>query len=676
MMKFNAIRILTTARIVAAILVAMAAGCNPAPLEQPPAATEVHRWTLTKVGQLDSAAALLAAAVEIADSNITVSEAAAAQAKVHRAFKVARLIYKEIEFLAEYYQPSTAKEINGPPLDKVKSDDANRTVIPPFGFQAIEEMLFPQIDSARRTEALTEIQVMRAIFTRLRNGFATTTFTDQYIFDAMRLQTARLITLGVSGYDSPAALHSLPEAAASLHALRDAVSLYKTTAAKETTIQIEDLEGRIENAIVFLNQPHTTNESSNKSSNEPHAAFNQFDRLTFITKFVNPVSERLSAVREALKIAPVVSIYQPLSGTAKTLFDGGAFSTVPYSPAYAPRPNPAQAELGRLLFFDPVLSEKNNRACASCHQPQRGFTDGLAHALTASHDRTKLRNTPTLINAGFQQSSSYDQSTTFLEDRVMKVLQSSDEMHTSLTEVAAKLRRSDDYAARFQKTFGVMNAGMNAAAKGEQITEENVKVALAMYVRSLQSFNSPFDQYMRGDTAKLSASERHGFNLFMGKAKCGTCHFMPLFNGTVPPVFTDSEAEVIGVPAGPDTANAEIDSDVGKYALHQIALEKFMFKTPSVRNIALTAPYMHNGVYKTLDEVMDFYNRGGGWGIGIDLPNQTLPAEKLNLSQSEIKDVIAFMHALTDTTGLTAKPTALPRFNDSKLHARKIGGVY
>jgi cytochrome c peroxidase len=179
----------------------------------------------------------------------------------------------------------------------------------------------------------------------------------------------------------------------------------------------------------------------------------------------------------------------------------------------------------------------------------------------------------------------------------------------------------------------------------------------------------------------LSEPARRGFNLFMGKAACGTCHFAPVFNGTVPPDYEDSESEVLGVPAAPVWKDAAIDPDMGRIANRRAAehapFNQYAFKTPTLRNIALTAPYMHNGVYQTLEEVMQFYNVGGGAGIGIVLPNQTLPPDPLGLSKREIRDIIVFMEALTDTAGLTRAPARLPAYPEgSPLNGRVSGGVY
>jgi len=149
---------------------------------------------------------------------------------------------------------------------------------------------------------------------------------------------------------------------------------------------------------------------------------------------------------------------------------------------------------------------------------------------------------------------------------------------------------------------------------------------------------------MRGNENALSVQELKGFNLFMGKARCATCHFVPLFNGITPPKYVMSETEVLGVPRS--QKDSTIDPDTGYYGVIGIDSYKYAFKIPTIRNIDKTAPYMHNGVYQTLEQVMDFYNNGGGAGLGINLPNQTLSKENLHLTEKEKEDIIAFMKSL------------------------------
>ncbi|MBC7862060.1 MAG: cytochrome C peroxidase, partial [Bacteroidia bacterium] len=163
--------------------------------------------------------------------------------------------------------------------------------------------------------------------------------------------------------------------------------------------------------------------------------------------------------------------------------------------------------------------------------------------------------------------------------------------------------------------------------------------------------------------------------LFAGKGLCGSCHFFPLFNGSVPPFYIDSEFEVIGT--AENSTNKKVDKDEGRYLVTGIPEQRFAFKTPTVRNIEFTAPYMHNGSYKELKDVVEFYHKGGGNGFGFNIPNQTLPFDSLQLNASEKENIIHFMKSLSDTTGTIKKPVRLPAFeNDGLLNKRKIGGEY
>jgi cytochrome c peroxidase len=248
------------------------------------------------------------------------------------------------------------------------------------------------------------------------------------------------------------------------------------------------------------------------------------------------------------------------------------------------------------------------------------------------------RNTPTLLNAALQPVQFYDSRIAFLEDQVHDVVSSRQEMGGLFETVVAGLNQKKEYRQLF-----------SAAFSDKKITANGIRAALAAYIRSLVAMNSSFDRYIRGEGSAMSVEQIKGFNIFMGKGKCGTCHFMPVFSGTVPPLFDKMESEVLGVPATKDTVNAVQDLDSGKYHLYKIPHQLYAFKTPSLRNVALTAPYMHNGVFSTLNEVIEFYERGGGAGMGFNLPNQTLPPGKLHLTVLEKKQIIAFLGALTDT---------------------------
>ena len=584
---------------------------------------------------------------------------AESEARLHDAFRLARRAYKEAEGLIAFYFPSTADLLNMPALPHVEDEDPNEIIRPPQGFQVIEEMIFPHFDVANRKDVLAEFFYLRAAARRAKAHATAARLTDRHVFEAMRQQLIRLQAHGLAGFDSPVALASLEEAAVVLEAMRGDLAPYRADALEAAPEDWSRLDEHLAGAITYLRS-------------EDHS-FETFDRLHFIRAYANPIMAGLRDVRAALgiEVNPTRTAVRPDAASA---FSRDAFDPAFFAAMRSGEATPERVELGRLLFFDPVLSANNRRACASCHQPDKGFTDGLAKSTGFDFEPGPLRNAPTVINAGLQGSSAYDQTTETVEQRIRTVVGNVHEMNASLEEAAAELRLSPEYVARFEEAFGKLPAADEAA---DREMARGIEVALADYVRSLSSLDSPFDRYARGETDVLSEKAKRGFNLFMGKALCGTCHFMPLFNGTVPPDFKEHEAEIIGVPERPDTVSATVSSDLGKHALFGYELHKHAFKTPTVRNIALTAPYMHNGVYATLEEVVDFYNRGGGAGIGIELENQTLPPEPLNLTQGEMDDLVAFMEVLTDTTGLAGRPGALPRFpEDTGLNARRIGGEY
>jgi len=223
-----------------------------------------------------------------------------------------------------------------------------------------------------------------------------------------------------------------------------------------------------------------------------------------------------------------------------------------------------------------------------------------------------------------------------LEGQSSDVITNKEEMHGDLKTIIVKINQNKNYQLAFAKIF-----------KTDKIEEWQLQNLLASYIRSLATFSSDFDEYMRGNKNAMTEKQKTGFNLFMGKAQCAICHFLPLFNGTVPPNYKKTEQEVLGV--AENSSNKKLDSDLGRGKFHEtVAFLQNSFKTPTLRNISKTAPYMHNGGYRTLQEVMEFYNQGGGKGFHLKVENQTLSDAKLNLSQTEIDEIIEFLNALTD----------------------------
>jgi cytochrome c peroxidase len=523
---------------------------------------------------------------------------------VQQLFLQARLAYKRFEWAAEYFDPAATRTVNGPPVQEV---ELSGVVIEPGGLQVIEGYLFPSYDTTKRSEILRQLQLLEKACERYKMHFANVDILDWQVFDATKLEVFRIETLGITGFDNPLTLSSSAESAACLSGIQTALGYYGGG------------QG-IPAAIQYLDR---------------HIDFNSFDRAGFIKTYANPITTGITNLVGTLGIK-MIRYNRLLNQDAKTLFDTLAFNVDAYVPDQASFVTPEKVALGRILFSDPMLSGDGTRSCQSCHQPGKAFTDGLVKNTNLGSKALLARNTPTLINAALQPSLFYDMRVRTLEDQSLTVVQNAVEMHGSLKLSVQRLWRDTMYRRLFSAAF--------PRPDRTGIDTLEVMNALGSYERSLVFLNSRFDEYMRGNAGAMTAGEVRGFNLFMGKARCATCHYMPLFNGNFPPRFVRTEVEVIGVPGA--MKGKEIDGDLGRYAI--VANEGFRhaFKTPSLRNVALTAPYMHNGVFATLEDVMDFYNKGGGVGLGIRIPNQTLPFDSLRLSGQERSDVIDFMRSL------------------------------
>lgn len=555
----------------------------------------------------------------------SIAKANATQEDLKRQFLRMRISFKKLSVLTDYFNIYQTKLWNGPAIPRIEDDSPHR-IIEPHGFQKLEEILWEEgeVDKAAVLEEmaylLSIVDVLKTEPDRINK------FRNPEVWDAFRLHLVRLSSLGISGFDSPVALLSLEEADAGLSGLTELTELYAPALCCDRAELLRRLRKELTDSRSFL--------LSAKS-------FDSFDRLTFLREYVNPLANRYRMLTDTLgyQLQPG---RRSLNQAVGNIFAEGAFDINFYSPNQRYQLTDERITLGKRLFSDKRLSGTGTRSCASCHQPDRAFTDGLPKALSLDDINTVARNTPTLLNAAFQTKQFYDSRQTMLEFQVSDVVHNVHEMKGKLDVIAQTMTGDTSYLEAFRNAY---------PADAVPVSAFTIANAVSSYIRSLTPLNSKFDKYIRKQSEQFSAAEKNGFNLFMGKAKCGTCHFVPLFNGLTPPFFSESESEVLGVPESAKKP-ARLDQDSGKYKFSHSTVHLFAFKTPTLRNIALTEPYMHNGIYKTLEEVVDFYNDGGGAGLGIAPENQTLPPDKLNLTKKEKKDLISFMKALTDTTTL------------------------
>jgi len=534
------------------------------------------------------------------------------QKEIVEQFKKSRLIYKKVEWAIEYFIPETARFMNGPALDEMELEE-NRS-FEPHGFQVIEEMIYPEYNKESREDLIRELNIFQSNIKQLKSTFEVIAISDDYVLDAIQQNVFRVISLGITGFDSPILQSSIPEAGQSLIVIPE--SLEKINANNKSLAELKKLVSKAQKYC---------QENNN---------FNAFNRAVFISEYLNPISKKLKAFQKEEHIKNVKKS-SPLKPTIETLFDKDAFDVNAFVLSEEYNFTKDKSILGEKLFYDKSLSKNNDRSCASCHHPEKAFTDGLKTNLSLTGSNL-ARNTPTLTYASLQNAQFWDMRQLDLEKQSVDVIQNKDEMHGSMDNIHAKILLDQEYIKLFKKAYP-------KTLKPEAWQIQN---AIASYVRSLNAFDSRFDEYMRGNKNSLNNQEIEGMNLFMGKAKCATCHFTPLFNGTVPPSYSKTEHEVIGTPNG--ASGRTLSPDKGRYLYNKMPQLVGAFKTPTVRNAAVTAPYMHNGVFKTLEEVVSFYNKGGGQGLGYSVENQTLPFDKLNLTLKEEHALVAFMKTLTD----------------------------
>lgn len=549
---------------------------------------------------------------------------------LRKQFSQLRGSYKQFEWFLGHIEPESAQLINGPPLPRLDESLPSIMEIEPEGLQVMEEILNEDVVDY---PALTyNIQKLKQHIIDAKSMIQSVALSDRIILEAIRNNIMRIGTLGISGFDTPGFSDALKESAKSWESAGKALRYYIPLFQRTSKIQSDSLKLLLQKGRKIL--------SASRS-------FDAFDRWGFTKDYINPVYALIGSlhIQSGIEINTEVSRKNRIIRyEAPTLYHTSAYDPYGYARNKYERPSQSKIDLGAMLFRSTDLSKSGTMSCATCHDPQRAFMDGHAKSPGSVPHSFTDRNTPGLLNVALSPRYFHDSRTTFLEEQIEHVVSSSIEFNTDYFEISHRLSQNVKILETFKIAYPSESGPINATT---------ISSALSAYVRSLVSFETPVDSVLRGEksvllTGKNLQKVKNGFNLFMGKAACGTCHFPPSFSGLVPPHFTDMESEVLGVPTHP--TSKKIDPDLGKGGIYKYKspIYAHAFKTPGLRNISRTAPYMHNGAYSTLQEVMDFYNLGGGIGLRIDVPNQTLPSEKLNLTKKEIAEIIAFMNALVE----------------------------
>ena len=537
-------------------------------------------------------------------------------------FRRARVAYKHVEGVIEFYAPALAAAFNSR-RQEVDDDDAPPpSSLAPSGFPALETFVFAAEMPARADSLALAAARMRTLIPRVTGLASAISPTAAQRFEIARQELIRVATLGIAGFDTPRSRDAMRESA---EAAASVWSLLPGEVQESRDRDADALRAALSDAAAYLRE---------------HDDFASFDRLEYIARYSEPALRALMALRDARHVPPIM-MRRALRADVASPYAANAFDPLAYAPRATPAPDDRLISLGQRLFLDPRLSGTGTRSCASCHQPARAFTDGLARAAPLEGNGGLVaRHTPTLLNAALQPRQFADERAVSLEDQALLVLANPAEMGSSAERAAHAIEHDSSYRVQFARAFRVDSAAVSAL---------RLRQALAAYVRSLVRLDSRFDRAVRGDAGALSAEERNGFNLFMGKAGCGTCHFAPLFSGVTPPLFVNSDVEVIGTPRSPADFRV-LDPDSGRGGIDRLPLHLRAFRTPTLRNAAVGGRFMHNGAFRSLDDVLRFYDGGGGAGAGARVPNQTLAADSLHLTPRERAAIVAFLGSLTDTT--------------------------
>jgi cytochrome c peroxidase len=292
------------------------------------------------------------------------------------------------------------------------------------------------------------------------------------------------------------------------------------------------------------------------------------------------------------------------------------------------KPDAAVAALGEALFSSTLLSRTRTVACVSCHQPALAFAKADPPALTFDR-KVPPRNAPGLLNVAYEAMFFWDGRASTLDAQIDVAVDR--DMGGDWKAIEARLAADPELGPRFERAFGQKPAA------------PLIKRAIVAYELGLVADDTPFDRYARGDDAAMDAELLRGFDLYFGKARCSRCHRLPLTSGLSPPRFLFTELSAIGVPTSPTARPARLDPDEGRAAITRRPHERGVFKVPALRNLARTAPYFHNGAFSTLPQVLDFYEKGGGPGLGYDVPNRDPDLAPLSLSASERQALLAFL---------------------------------
>lgn len=569
----------------------------------------------------------------------------------------ARLQLKGIDIWLRYLEPIAYRKINGP-LPVEWETEVFEKFEPPYrregyGLSLAEIYLDEKKISKDSLLSLVD-HAVKATEVFLSDSITVNLNKHDHFFLANRLYLLNLAAIYTTGFECPDSNLIITELVSMLRSVSD---IYKSYNESFPGFRIKSgYTSLYDNMIAFVgSQP---------------GSFRNFDHYHFIRDYVNPLfAMNQQMIREYQVISNNYNDFS-LQDSCPSIFNKSLYKGQNEKGIYIAVDNEATLaeirQVGKLLFYDPIISGNNKRSCASCHKPTEYFTDTSVTTAMQFDESDRLpRNTPSLINVVYNHLLMLDGKHISLMAQAKDVTSNPIEMGGNPKDILNKVMNCPDYAKAFRHF-------VKLTPNSKKLNIDHIVSAIILYYSSFSNYYSAFDRSMNAGTS-VSPDIVHGFNIFMSKARCGTCHFVPQFNGVKPP-YIGTEFEVIGVPA--DTTFKKISPDSGRAFINPAEQTIHAFRTGSIRNTPFTKPYMHNGIFHTLEEVIDFYDAGGGAGKGLKINNQTLARDSLKLSATEKKQLLEFIRSLNEDIQFEAAPASLPVSKDKNLNNRKPGGEY
>lgn len=569
----------------------------------------------------------------------------------------ARTVLKNLDFWFRYLEPLNYKKINGP-LPVEWETEVFEKFEPPYkreGAGLTLAKIYLDEENPEQDSLITLVKLaLKASEIYRGDSLRSKLTTADHFYFCNRLFLLNLAAIYTTGFECPDSSKIIPELKSMLLKTREIYKSFNSSFPEQALPK--DYLALFDQTVSF--------------AEEQSGVYLDFDHFTFIKDFVNPLfAMNQKMIRENVVVSKSYVDYS-LNNAANSIFSKRLYRAQNakgiFLRVYDQKVLNEIAELGKMLYYDPLLSGNNQRSCASCHIPEQYFTDtSSSSALQFDRKERLTRNAPSLVNVEFNHLIMHDGRHLSLQDQAKDVIKNDKEMACAEPDILFKVMSCSDYKKRLKRL-------VKQTPQQPRITIDHITSAITYYYSKFSNYISPFDKAMNR-SGNLNEDAVSGFNLFMGKAQCGTCHFVPQFNGVKPP-YVSSEFEVLGVPA--DSNYKQLSNDRGRFLINPAFETENAFRTGSVRNAEKTKPYMHNGVFKDLHQVIDFYNAGGGSGKGLKVKNQTLSGDSLHLNTTEKKQLLAFVISLNEEILFETPPKALPHSKIKALNNRKVGGEY